>query len=72
MAPITNFLASSLALLSSTALAANPIKVQEQEFIDTKTDERFVIVGVDYQPGGSAAVGTGNGDPLSNADECRR
>ncbi|KAI7083846.1 glycoside hydrolase family 72 protein [Hortaea werneckii] len=72
MAPVTNFLASSLALLSSTALAANPIKVQEQEFIDTQTDERFVIVGVDYQPGGSAAVGTGNGDPLSNADECRR
>ncbi|KAI6863149.1 hypothetical protein D0864_01860 [Hortaea werneckii] len=72
MAPVTSFLASSLALLSSTALAANPIKVQEQEFIDTKTDERFVIVGVDYQPGGSAAVGTGNGDPLSNADECRR
>ncbi|RMY04294.1 hypothetical protein D0867_10404 [Hortaea werneckii] len=72
MAPVTNFLASSLALLSSTAFAANPIKVQEQEFIDTKTDERFVIVGVDYQPGGSAAVGTGNGDPLSNAGECRR
>ncbi|KAI7277546.1 glycoside hydrolase family 72 protein [Hortaea werneckii] len=72
MAPVSSFLASSLALLSSTALAANPIKVQEQEFIDTKTDERFVIVGVDYQPGGSAAVGTGNGDPLSNAEECRR
>lgn len=46
--------------------------MQEQEFIDSKTNERFVIIGVDYQPGGQGAYGTGSGDPLSNATACLR
>lgn len=36
------------------------------------TTSRFYIIGVDYQPGGQGAYGTGNGDPLSNATTCLR
>lgn len=31
-----------------------------------------MIIGVDYQPGGQGAYGTGGGDPLSNATICLR
>lgn len=31
-----------------------------------------MVLGVDYQPGGQDAAGTGNGDPLSNVDACLR
>ena len=46
--------------------------MQEQEFIDSKTGSRFVVLGVDYQPGGQGAYGTGSGDPLSDAKICLR
>jgi len=52
--------------------ALNPIVVHEQEFSDSVTNDRFVIVGVDYQPGGQGAYGTGSGDPLSNGTTCLR
>lgn len=42
---------------SALVAALNPIEVQEQEFIDSKTGKRFVLLGVDYQPGGQAAYG---------------
>ncbi|TKA25198.1 hypothetical protein B0A50_05896 [Salinomyces thailandicus] len=71
MAPFTNILACGLAF-AATAAAVNPIVVQEQEFIDSKTNDRFVVIGIDYQPGGQAAVGTGAGDPLSNGTLCLR
>ncbi|EME40514.1 glycoside hydrolase family 72 protein [Dothistroma septosporum NZE10] len=61
-----------LCAFASIAFAVNPIIVQEQEFVDSKTNERFVIIGVDYQPGGQGAYGTGSGDPLSNATRCLR
>ena len=50
----------------------NPVDVQNQEFIDSITNERFMIIGVDYQPGGQGAYGTDSGDPLSNATTCLR
>ena len=46
--------------------------MQEQEFIDSKTGQRFVLIGVDYQPGGQATYGTGAGDPLSDPTACLR
>lgn len=47
--------------------------MQEQEFIDSKTNDRFVIIGVDYQPGGQGAYGSSNSqDPLSNGTTCLR
>lgn len=44
-----------------------------QDFVDSVTNQRFVIVGIDYQPGGQAAYGASNSqDPLSNATACLR
>lgn len=47
--------------------------MQEQEFIDSKTNDRFMIIGIDYQPGGQGAYGASNSqDPLSNGTTCLR
>lgn len=58
--------------LAATTTALNTIEVKEQEFVDSQSGDRFVIIGVDYQPGGESAVGTGNGDPLSDPATCLR
>ncbi|KAL2349730.1 Glucanosyltransferase-domain-containing protein [Cryomyces antarcticus] len=63
---------ASLAL-STAAHALNPIDVRGQDFIDTVTKNRFVIVGIDYQPGGQGAYNpTNSQDPLSNGTVCLR
>ncbi|KAF2719348.1 glycoside hydrolase family 72 protein [Polychaeton citri CBS 116435] len=65
---------SATVALAATAYAVSPIEVQNQELIDTVSGQRFMIVGVDYQPGGQGAY-TGNGegsDPLSVPDACLR
>lgn len=66
-------LASLFALLSfgASVSALNPIAVRNNVFYDVATNERFFMVGVDYQPGGAAAVTAGS-DPLSNIEVCRR
>ena len=63
---------AAIGLLASIAWAVNPIVVKEQEFSDSKTGDRFMIIGVDYQPGGQAAYGTGSGDPFSDPTTCLR
>lgn len=66
-------LAAACAVLATAALAVNPIVVSQQQFADSKTGDRFMIVGVDYQPGGQGAYGeTNTQDPLSNATICLR
>jgi 1,3-beta-glucanosyltransferase GAS3 len=50
----------------------NTIEVRNQEFVDSKTGDRFMLLGVDYQPGGQGAYGTGQGDPLSEPQACLR
>jgi len=40
--------------------------------VDSVTNQRFEIIGIAYQPGGSAGYGTGKGDPLSNPTACLR
>lgn len=57
--------------LASTAAAVNPVVVQGKDFVDTVTGDRFQIVGVDYQPGGSSGF-DGTSDPLSDKDACLR
>ncbi|KAF1347782.1 Glucanosyltransferase-domain-containing protein [Delphinella strobiligena] len=53
--------------------AVNPIEVKGSNFVDSETSDRFVIVGVDYQPGGQGAYGSTNSqDPLSNGTACVR
>ena len=72
-APQLTSIFTTACAFAATALAANPIVVQEQEFIDSSTNQRFVIIGVDYQPGGQGAYGASNSqDPLSNATTCLR
>lgn len=39
-------------LTTSTVNAVNHIEVRGQDFVDSVTNDRFVIVGIDYQPGG--------------------
>lgn len=63
---------ASLGALATTALALNPIEVHEQQFIDSKTGDRFMVLGVDYQPGGQGSYGTDSGDPLSDPEICLR
>ncbi|PIA89529.1 1,3-beta-glucanosyltransferase gel2 [Cercospora beticola] len=67
-----SYLLAGLSALATLAAAVDPVEVQQQQFVITKTGERFMIVGVDYQPGGQDAYGTGRGDPLSNATVCLR
>lgn len=49
----------------------HPIEIDGKHFYDSFTQERFLIKGVDYQPGGSAAY-TRDSDPLSDTDQCAR
>ncbi|KAF1928054.1 glycoside hydrolase family 72 protein [Didymella exigua CBS 183.55] len=61
------------ALLSSIAYAVNPVEVRGQDFVDTVTGKRLMIVGVDYQPGGQAGYKpSAKQDALTNADVCLR
>ncbi|KAJ5431585.1 Glycoside hydrolase superfamily [Penicillium cf. griseofulvum] len=62
---------ASLCALASTAAALTPLEVSGKDFVDSKTNDRFQIIGVDYQPGGSSGF-TKKLDPLSDADACLR
>lgn len=53
MVPNRSFLQSPARLLTalcglaSTAFAVHPLKIEGREFIDSKTNERFQIIGVE-------------------------
>ncbi|KAJ6118700.1 CAZyme family GH72 [Penicillium samsonianum] len=64
-------LLASVCALASTAAALTPLEVSGKDFVDSKTKDRFQIIGVDYQPGGEAGFTT-KLDPLSDADVCLR
>lgn len=65
---------SALLALGATLVAAVPVlEVKGNYFVNPKTGNRFQIVGVAYQPGGSAGYDPALGiDPLSNKDICLR
>ncbi|KAK0674748.1 Glucanosyltransferase-domain-containing protein [Cercophora samala] len=65
---------SALLALGATAVAAlQPLEVKGQDFINPKTGNRFQIVGMAYQPGGSAGYDPKKKrDPLSDPDICMR
>lgn len=55
------------------AAAVKPMAFKNDHFVHPDTGDRFQIVGVAYQPGGSAGYKPDQGrDPLSNADVCIR
>ncbi|KAK2799108.1 hypothetical protein FQN50_008614 [Emmonsiellopsis sp. PD_5] len=61
------------ALFSSTVLAVTPLEIHGSQFVNPKTNARFQIIGVDYQPGGSAGYNPDNkADPLSDGEACLR
>ncbi|CDM31501.1 CAZyme family GH72 [Penicillium roqueforti] len=62
---------ASVCALASAAAALNPLEVSGKDFVDSKTKDRFQIIGVDYQPGGESGFTT-KLDPLSDADVCLR
>ncbi|KAL1588021.1 hypothetical protein WHR41_03215 [Cladosporium halotolerans] len=70
MKTFTNALVALGALATSVA-ASNPIVAKGQDFVDSVTDKRFMVLGVDYQPFGQGAD-LDKADPLSNATECLR
>ncbi|OCK83420.1 glycoside hydrolase family 72 protein [Lepidopterella palustris CBS 459.81] len=62
-----------LASLVSIVYAVHTIEVHNQEFVDTVTNKRLMIIGVDYQPGGQSGYNPGAGqDTLSNGTVCLR
>lgn len=63
--------AAALCGLATTAVAVQPIKVDGKDFVNSVTGDRFQIIGVDYQPGGSSGF-DGKTDPLSDPDTCLR
>lgn len=70
--PIRSF-ALVPALFTAIAQAVHPVEVRGQDFVDTVTNKRLMIVGVDYQPGGQAGYKPSEGkDVLSDADVCLR
>ncbi|PWY66457.1 1,3-beta-glucanosyltransferase Gel2 [Aspergillus heteromorphus CBS 117.55] len=71
MAPTYTQLFAAACALATTAHAVTPIEVQGKDFVNSKTGDRFQILGVDYQPGGSSGFSTTQ-DPLTDADACLR
>ncbi len=50
-----------------------PISVEGSDFVNPDTGDRFQIVGVTYQPGGSSGYNPASGvDPLSDGNICLR
>lgn len=66
---------SVLAILGAASLAAAvpAIDVKGSYFVNNATGDRYQIVGVAYQPGGSSGFDENAGrDPLSDKDSCLR
>ena len=70
---IIRLLALLLALFSTIVHAVHPVVVRGQDFVDSVTNQRLMIIGVDYQPGGQAGYKPQEAkDVLTNADVCLR
>jgi 1,3-beta-glucanosyltransferase GAS3 len=65
---------TALIAMGATMVAAVPsLEVSGNRFVNPKTNEEFQIVGMAYQPGGSAGYDPSQGkDPLSNGEVCKR
>lgn len=62
-----------MALAASAVSAVTPLEVEGNNFINPDTGHRFQVVGMAYQPGGSAGYNPEEGrDPLSHKEECLR
>ncbi|KAL4946772.1 hypothetical protein BDV06DRAFT_181518 [Aspergillus oleicola] len=71
MVPTYRHVLAAVCALATTATAVTPVEVRGKDFVNSETGDRFQILGIDYQPGGTSAV-NGETDPLSERDECLR
>lgn len=68
-------ISSAIAFLAlcATTFAVQPIEVKGSDFVNSVTGNRFQLIGVAYQPGGSSGYDPASGlDPLSNGTVCLR
>lgn len=62
-----------LALHATAALAVQPLVIEGSDFVNSKTGNRYQILGVAYQPGGESGYQPQTGeDPLSDGAVCLR
>jgi hypothetical protein len=62
-----------LALGAQLASAVQTVDIKGSDFINSATGDRFQLLGVAYQPGGSSGYDPSSGiDPLSDGDVCLR
>lgn len=66
----TRLLAAAFAF-ATTVSALSPLQVNGRNFVNPQTKQRFQIIGIDYQPGGSSGI-TETSDPLTDASACLR
>ncbi|KAL2827526.1 Glucanosyltransferase-domain-containing protein [Aspergillus cavernicola] len=71
MVPTYGRLLAAACALATTANAVVPIEVDGKDFVNSENGDRFQVLGVDYQPGGTSAVNNQT-DPLSERDDCLR
>ncbi|KAH8792106.1 glycoside hydrolase family 72 protein [Hyaloscypha finlandica] len=65
--------AIALLALCATTLAVQSIVVKGSDLVNAVTGNRFQLLGVAYQPGGSSGYNPGSGiDPLSDGTVCLR
>ncbi|KAL8826512.1 MAG: hypothetical protein Q9170_007373 [Blastenia crenularia] len=73
MPSLKDILFAFFALTISVASAVQNIKVQGADYVNNVTSDSFQILGIAYQPGGSAGFIAASGvDPLSNGTLCLR
>jgi len=69
------FISRAIALfaLCATTLAVQSIVIKGSDFVNSVTGNRFQLLGVAYQPGGSSGYNPGSGlDPLGDGTLCLR
>ncbi|KAF2188368.1 glycoside hydrolase family 72 protein [Zopfia rhizophila CBS 207.26] len=73
MLSLSPTIALLLALFTVVSYAVHPVEVRGQDFVNTVTDKRLMIIGVDYQPGGQSGYNPeAKSDALSNGTVCLR
>jgi hypothetical protein len=65
---------TALLALAGTAMAVPSLEIRGKQFVNAETDEQFHIVGMAYQPGGTAAYtpGSSGHDVLTDPEACKR
>ncbi|KAG5921138.1 hypothetical protein E4U42_005958 [Claviceps africana] len=64
--------AALVALSASLVAAVPPLEIVGNEIYNPETGNKFEVVGIAYQPGGSAGFSPTSPDPLSQPEACKR